>query len=108
MTRYGYVRVSSKDQNPDRQISAMNECGVDKSCIFVDKMSGKNFNCPNYKKMLRRLREGDPLQTTLTNDTEMLEAAEIADLQEKTIRDKYHYYGTANWDSVINMIKSNL
>lgn len=42
MTRYGYVRVSSKDQNPDRQISAMNECGVDKSCIFVDKMSGVN------------------------------------------------------------------
>jgi len=61
MTRYGYVRVSSKDQNPDRQISAMNECGVDKSCIFVDKMSGKNFNRPNYKKMLRRLREGDTL-----------------------------------------------
>ena len=46
-------------------------------------MSGKNFNRPNYKKMLRRLREGDPLQTTLTNDTETLEAAEIADLQEK-------------------------
>lgn len=59
MSTYGYIRVSSKDQNPDRQYEAMTNSGVDKANIFVDKVSGKNFERPQYKKMMRKLRKGD-------------------------------------------------
>ena len=58
---YGYVRVSSTDQNEDRQLIAMQEAGVPKENLFVDKKSGKDFERPNYKRMVRRLREGDLL-----------------------------------------------
>ena len=56
---YGYARVSSKDQHEDRQILALNSFGVDQ--IFVDKQSGKNFDRPQYKKILRKLKHGDVL-----------------------------------------------
>lgn len=59
MSTYGYIRVSSKDQNPDRQYEAMANSGVNKANIFVDKVSGKNFERPQYKKMMRKLRKGD-------------------------------------------------
>lgn len=55
--RYGYVRVSTIDQNIGRQIEAMKAAGVDR--IFVDKKSGKNFDRPEYKKMISLLKEGD-------------------------------------------------
>jgi len=58
---YGYVRVSTIDQNEDRQMIAMKENGVPKKNIFMDKQSGKNFDRPNYKKLVRRLKEGDLL-----------------------------------------------
>lgn len=58
---YGYCRVSTKDQNLDRQIVAMKNNGIDDDCIFCDKESGKNFNRKNFKKMLRKLKEGDTL-----------------------------------------------
>lgn len=61
MKKYGYVRVSSKDQNPDRQLDALRELGVLEKDIFIDKMSGKNFCRPNYKKMLKKLKAGDVL-----------------------------------------------
>lgn len=61
MKKYGYVRVSSKDQNPDRQLDALKELGVLEKDIFIDKMSGKNFCRPKYKKMLKRLKTGDVL-----------------------------------------------
>ena len=53
----GYVRVSTKDQNEDRQILAMQEFGVPKKQIFMDKLSGKDFNRPQYKRLLRRLKQ---------------------------------------------------
>ena len=56
---YGYARVSSKDQHEDRQILALNSFGVDQ--IFVDQQSGKNFDRPQYKKILRKLKHGDVL-----------------------------------------------
>ena len=59
MAKYGYVRVSSKDQNPERQIIAMKEYGVSEKNIYVDKVSGKNFNRPAYKKLLRKAKTGD-------------------------------------------------
>lgn len=57
--RYAYVRVSSRDQNEDRQMNAMKELEVPKKNIFVDKQSGKDFNRPMYQKLLKKLREED-------------------------------------------------
>lgn len=58
---YGYVRVSSRDQHEDRQLLAMQEFGVLEADIYSDKLSGKNFERPQYKALLRRLRAGDVL-----------------------------------------------
>lgn len=58
---YGYVRVSSVDQNEDRQMIVMQRVGVPEANIFIDKQSGKNFDRPNYKRLIRRLKEGDLL-----------------------------------------------
>ena len=56
---YGYVRVSSKDQNEDRQLIAMEERDIPKKNIYIDKQSGKDFNRPMYKKLVRKLKEND-------------------------------------------------
>lgn len=53
--KYGYIRVSSKEQNEDRQIDALMKEGILKSRIFMDKQSGKDFNRPQYQKMLKKL-----------------------------------------------------
>lgn len=58
---YGYVRVSTKEQNEDRQMIALHEAGVSQKNVFVDKQSGKDFNRPQYKKMLKKLKPGDLL-----------------------------------------------
>lgn len=57
--KYGYARVSSLSQNEDRQLIALEEYGVESSCIFVDKSSGKDFCRKQYKKMMRKLKKGD-------------------------------------------------
>lgn len=59
--KYGYVRVSSRDQNEDRQVLAMREFGIETTNIYVDKQSGKDFNRPQYKRLLRKLRSNDTL-----------------------------------------------
>lgn len=58
---YGYVRVSTKEQNEDRQLIALEELCVPSKNIFVDKQSGKDFNRPKYKALLRKMRAGDIL-----------------------------------------------
>ncbi|MFQ9893848.1 MAG: recombinase family protein [Emergencia sp.] len=58
---FGYIRVSSIDQNEDRQFLAMKNVNVPRKQIFVDKISGKDFNRPQYKKLVRKLKEGDLL-----------------------------------------------
>lgn len=58
---YGYVRVSSRDQNEDRQMLAMQDMGVVEKNIYLDKQSGKDFDRPMYKKMVKRFRENDTL-----------------------------------------------
>ena len=58
---YGYVRVSSTDQNENRQMIALKEVFVPEKNIFMDKQSGKDFERPNYKKLIRKLRSGDLL-----------------------------------------------
>lgn len=59
--RYGYVRVSTKEQNEDRQMIAMSGVQVPERNIYVDKQSGKDFNRPMYRKLLKRLRPDDLL-----------------------------------------------
>lgn len=58
---YGYVRVSSRDQNEARQLAALKEHNIPDSCIFIDKQSGKDFERPQYKRLIKRLRHGDLL-----------------------------------------------
>lgn len=57
---YGYVRVSSRDQNEDRQMIALRELAVADKNIFMDKQSGKDFERPAYKRMLRRMKKKRP------------------------------------------------
>ena len=58
---YGYIRVSTRDQNEERQRISMCEAGVPARNIFLDKQSGKDFDRPGYQRLLRRLRAGDLL-----------------------------------------------
>ena len=58
---YGYIWVSTKDQHEDRQMIAMQEFGVSEKHIYMDKLSGKDFDRPQYKRLLRRLKGGDTL-----------------------------------------------
>jgi len=58
---YGYARVSTKEQNEQRQIVALEEFGLNRKQIFVDKQSGKDFERANYRKLVRRLKDGDTL-----------------------------------------------
>lgn len=61
MKVYGYVRVSSTDQNEGRQLIEMRKVGVEEKMIYRDKQSGKDFNRPNYQKLLKKLKKGDLL-----------------------------------------------
>lgn len=61
MNIYGYVRVSSVDQNEDRQMDALKKQHIAPQYIFIDKQSGKDFNRPQYKKLVRKLKTGDLL-----------------------------------------------
>ena len=56
MEIYGYVRVSSTDQNEERQLVALREKGVDDKNVYMDKQSGKDFDRPQYKKLLRKMK----------------------------------------------------
>ncbi len=58
---YGYIRVSTREQNEDRQLIAMNKAGVPPENIFADRQSGKDFNRMGYKRLLRRLKRDDLL-----------------------------------------------
>ena len=61
MTIYGYVRVSTREQNEDRQLIALREVGVENKNIYLDKQSGKDFDRPQYRKLLRKLKKDDLL-----------------------------------------------
>ena len=58
---YGYARVSSKDQNLDRQLDALWAFPIDKSNVYADKASGKDFERPMYKRLMEAMRPGDVL-----------------------------------------------
>ena len=61
METYGYVRVSTKDQNEDRQLIAMEPFNISSKNLYMDKQSGKDFNCPAYQRLLKRVRRGDTI-----------------------------------------------
>lgn len=61
MTTYGYARVSSKDQNLDRQLDQLQAIGIEPRHIFCDKASGKNFNRPSWDSLIDQLKKGDLL-----------------------------------------------
>ena len=61
MNIYGYVRVSSLDQNEDRQMVEMRKVGVPEENIYKDKQSGKDFFRTNYRKMVKKMKKGDLL-----------------------------------------------
>lgn len=58
---YGYIRISSKDQNEERQLIALHGKGVKDEFIYIDKKSGKDFDRPQYKKLVKKLKPGDLL-----------------------------------------------
>ena len=58
---YGYIRVSTKEQNELRQVLALREAGIADRNIFLDKQSGKDFERQNYKKLMRKIKSGDTL-----------------------------------------------
>ena len=61
MNIYGYIRVSSRDQNEDRQLIALCSTGVEERFIYMDKISGKDFDRPQYRKLVKKLKPGDLL-----------------------------------------------
>ena len=61
MEIYGYVRVSNTDQNEDRQMLALRKQNIAEKNIYIDKLSGKDFNRPSYKRLIRKLRARDLL-----------------------------------------------
>ena len=58
---FGYVRVSTREQNPDRQLSAMKEFGIPENRIFLDRQSGKDFERPAWHRLIRKIRPGDTI-----------------------------------------------
>lgn len=58
---YGYARVSTRDQNVERQLIALREFGLAEGAVFLDKQSGKDFDRKNYKRLVRKLKNGDTL-----------------------------------------------
>ena len=61
MKKYGYVRVSTREQNLERQILAMKEEGLEDKNIYADQMSGKDFDRPKYNRLMKKLKPGDLL-----------------------------------------------
>ena len=58
---YGYIRVSTREQNEDRQLKAMEDYGIEPANISIDKQSGKDFERPGYRRLLKKLRPGDTI-----------------------------------------------
>ena len=58
---YGYVRVSTKEQNEERQMIALREFGIPDQCIYMDKQSGKDFERKNYRRLIRKIKKDDTL-----------------------------------------------
>lgn len=69
MSIYGYIRVSSRDQNEDRQLIALRGAGVEERFLYMDKVSGKDFDRPEYRKLVKKLKPGDLLMIQSNSGT---------------------------------------
>ena len=69
MSSYGYIRVSTKEQNEDRQLAALEVLGISKKNLYMDKLSGKDFNRPQWRAMVRKLRKDDLLYSDCQDRT---------------------------------------
>ena len=88
MPTYGYIRVSTREQNEDRQLIALREMSIPEKNIFMDKQSGKDFNRPQYKKLVKKLKPDDLLYIKSIdrlgrNYTEILEQWRILPKEKK-------------------------
>ena len=83
MTTYAYIRVSSVDQNEARQLATMKAHGVDKANVFIDKLSGKNTERPNYQAMKAAVKEGDTI---------IFDSITRLSRSYRDIKDEYEYY----------------
>ena len=120
MSIYGYARVSSKDQNETLQIAALKNFGVEK--IFVHRLSGKDFNRPQYKKLLRKLKAEDTfvvksIDRLGRNYAEILEqwrvltkekgaAVVVLDMPLLDTRDKKDFLGTLIADLALQIMSA--
>lgn len=89
MKKYGYVRVSTKEQNEQRQLDLMKKYGIRKSDIFIDKLTGKNFDRPSYQSLKEELINGDILLISSVDRlgrNKQQSLKELRELKEKGIR----------------------
>lgn len=88
MKKYGYVRVSTREQNEQRQIEVMKKYGIRKSDIFIDKLTGKNFERPSYQALKEELENGDILLITSVDRlgrNKQQSLKELRELREKGV-----------------------
>ena len=109
-TQFGYIRVSSRDQHEDRQVKALLDAGVPKDCLYSDKVSGKDFERPEYQKMLKKLKAGDVLifRSDMTDQwralTKMGVDIVVLDMPLLDSRNKRDLVGTLISDLVLELL----
>lgn len=84
MKKYGYIRVSTKEQNLERQIVAMKNEGIEDIRIFSDQVSGNDFNRPQYNRLVKKLKQKKSLLNSDRQKELMLQRKEEWDLEEKS------------------------
>ena len=84
---YGYIRVSTKDQHEDRQLLAMKEFGVAEKAVYMDKLSGKDFERPQYRRLMKKLKPGD-LTGTFVADLVLQILCYVAQIERENIRQR--------------------
>ena len=109
MDTYGYVRVSTRDQNEGRQMAAMKEFGIEDCRIVLDKQSGKNFERPGYQALVQKLKAGDTLVIKSIdrlgrNYTEILEQWRVLDMPLLDTRRGKDLIGTFLSDIVLQVL----
>ena len=106
---YGYIRVSTRDQNEDRQLIALRELKIPEKNIFMDKQSGKDFNRPQYKRLVRKLKKDDLLYIKSIdrlgrNYAEILEQWRLLDMPLLDTRRGKDLMGTFLSDIVLQVL----
>lgn len=88
MTKYGYIRVSTREQNEDRQRLAMDQLDIPPRNIFADKQSGKDFDRPQYQRLVRKLRRDKDLMGTFLSDIVLQVLSFVAENERANLRQR--------------------